>query len=187
MSTRTAKKAEKLSPSEQRMLGRILRVDQAGEYGAKRIYQGQLDVLKKRGASLENIEKIEHMAAQEEQHLAAFNEEIAAMQTRPSVLQPLWHVAGYAVGAASALLGEKAAYACTVAVETVIDEHYAAQEEELKNYPRLKKMIQKFRAEENEHKDMALASGAEETVAYPVLKRVVSAGSKLSIWLAERF
>jgi ubiquinone biosynthesis monooxygenase Coq7 len=182
-----AKKSEKLSAPERQMLARILRVDQAGEYGAKRIYQGQLDVLKKHGASPKEIKKIEHMAAQEDMHLAAFNNEIAGMQSRPSVLQPLWHVAGYAVGAASALLGAKAAHACTVAVETVIDQHYAAQEETLKAYPRLQKMIAKFRAEENEHKEMALASGAEETVGYPVLKRAIAAGSKLSIWLAERF
>jgi ubiquinone biosynthesis monooxygenase Coq7 len=176
-----------LSYQEQRMLDRILRVDQAGEYGAKRIYKGQLDVLKRRGASPKTLREIEHMAAQEDAHLAAFNDEIAAHQARPSVLQPLWHVAGYAVGAATALLGERAAHACTVAVEEVIDQHYAKQENELKAHPKLKAMVTKFRAEENEHKETALAAGAESTPGYFLLKKAVAAGSKAAIWLAERF
>jgi ubiquinone biosynthesis monooxygenase Coq7 len=181
------RKKEKLSPREEKLLARILRVDQAGEYGAKRIYQGQIDVLTRRGTAAKEIEKIRHMAAQEEAHLAGFNEEIAARQTRPSILQPLWHVAGYAVGAASALLGEKAAHACTVAVEEVIDQHYARQEKELKDYPKLKAMVARFRAEENEHKEIALEAGAEQAPGYKILKKAVSTGSRAAIWLAERF
>ncbi|HVY13389.1 MAG TPA: demethoxyubiquinone hydroxylase family protein, partial [Alphaproteobacteria bacterium] len=114
------------------------------------------------------------------------NEAIARHQARPSVLQPLWHVAGYAVGAATALLGEKAAHACTVAVEEVIDQHYARQEKELQGHP-LQAVVKKFRAEENEHKETALAAGAEQTPGYPLLRAAIGMGSRAAIWLAERF
>ncbi|MBI3419921.1 MAG: demethoxyubiquinone hydroxylase family protein [Proteobacteria bacterium] len=181
------KKKAKLSERENRLLSRILRVDQAGEYGARRIYQGQRDVLKRRGGSKKTLEEIEHMATQEEKHLSAFNDEIAARQTRPSALQPLWHVAGYALGAATALLGEKAAHACTVAVEEVIEAHYARQEKELSAHPKLKAMVTRFRAEEKEHRETALAAGAEETPGYGLLKKAIGAGSRVAIWLAERF
>ncbi len=167
-------------------LSRMLRVNQAGEYGAKRIYAGQLAVLKRRGASPEAIEQISHMAEQEQTHLDTFNKMVAANQIRPTALQPIWHVAGFALGAVTALMGEKAAMACTVAVEEVIDEHYAQQSEELNDAPELKKIVDQFRAEENEHKQTALDAGAEQAVGYPVLRKVIQAGSRAAIWLAER-
>lgn len=167
-------------------LSRMLRVNQAGEYGAKRIYAGQLAVLKRKGASKETIEQISHMAEQEQVHLDTFNKMVAAGQVRPTALQPLWHVAGFALGAVTAMMGEKAAMACTVAVEEVIDEHYAQQSEQLKDEPELKKIVDQFRAEELEHKQTALDAGAEQTVGYPVLRKVIQAGSKAAIWIAER-
>lgn len=167
-------------------LEKMLRVNQAGEYGAKRIYAGQLAVLKRRSASPETIAQIEHMAAQEQVHLDTFNDMVAAQQLRPTVLQPIWHVAGFALGAVTALMGEKAAMACTVAVEEVIDGHYAEQSEQLKDNPELKKVVDKFRDEENEHRMTALESGAEQAVGYPILRKLIRAGSKTAIWLAER-
>ncbi|HEV8680857.1 MAG TPA: demethoxyubiquinone hydroxylase family protein, partial [Stellaceae bacterium] len=101
----------------------MIRVDHAGEYGAVRIYDGQLAVIGRGRAR----EAIRHMAEQEGRHLAAFDELVRARAVRPTALQPLWHIAGYALGAATALLGERAAMACTVAVEEVIDEHYRDQ------------------------------------------------------------
>ncbi|MDX1921940.1 MAG: demethoxyubiquinone hydroxylase family protein [Alphaproteobacteria bacterium] len=167
-------------------LERMLRVNQAGEYGAKRIYAGQLAVLKRRGASKETLDQIAHMAAQEQTHLDTFNTMVAANQVRPTALQPLWHVAGFALGAVTALMGEKAAMACTVAVEEVIDGHYAQQSEALNDNPELKKVVDQFRDEENEHRMTALEAGAEQAVGYPVLRKVIQAGSKAAIWLAER-
>ncbi|MBY0428293.1 MAG: demethoxyubiquinone hydroxylase family protein [Alphaproteobacteria bacterium] len=167
-------------------LEKMLRVNQAGEYGAKRIYAGQLAVLKRRGALPETIAQIEHMAAQEQVHLDTFNDMVAAQQVRPTALQPIWHVAGFALGAVTALMGEKAAMACTVAVEEVIDGHYAEQSKQLKDNPELKKVVDKFRDEENEHRMTALKSGAEQAVGYPMLRKLIRAGSKTAIWLAER-
>ncbi len=167
-------------------LAQMLRVNQAGEYGAKRIYAGQLAVLKRRRAAPETIEKITHMAAQEHVHLDKFNSMVAANQVRPTALQPLWHVAGFALGAVTAMMGEKAAMACTVAVEEVIDEHYAQQSEALSDNPELKKVVDKFRDEENEHRMTALEAGAEQALGYPILRRLIRAGSKTAIWIAER-
>ncbi len=165
------------------LIRRMIRVDQAGEYGARRIYEGQLAVLGRR----RDAEPIRHMAAQEKRHLDAFDKLIGERRVRPTALHPLWHFAGYALGAATALLGREAAMACTVAVEEVIDEHYAKQAARLgADDPELKSMIETFRAEEIEHRDIGLAEGAERAPAYDLLKGAIKAGSRLAIWLAER-
>ena len=170
--------------SREELLQRIIRVDHAGEYGARRIYEGQLAVLGRRA----DAAPIRHMAEQEERHLAAFERLMAERHVRPTALHPLWHLAGYALGAGTALLGREAAMACTVAVEEVIDEHYARQAERLgADEPELKAMIDEFRAEEVEHRDLGLAEGAEQAPAYDLLKGAIKAGSRLAIWLAERF
>jgi 3-demethoxyubiquinol 3-hydroxylase len=169
--------------SREDLTARIIRVDQAGEYGARRIYEGQLAVLGHRA----DAAPIRHMAEQERRHLQAFDQLIAERKVRPSALHPLWHVAGYALGAATALMGREAAMACTVAVEEVIDEHYARQAEALgKEEPELKNLIEEFRREEVEHRDTGLAEGAERAPAYQLLKGAIKAGSRLAIWLAER-
>jgi ubiquinone biosynthesis monooxygenase Coq7 len=162
---------------------RMIRVDHAGEYGARRIYEGQLAVLGRR----QDAEPIRRMAAQERRHLDAFDKLIGERRVRPTALHPLWHVAGYALGAATALLGREAAMACTVAVEEVIDEHYAKQATRLGAAdPELKTMIETFRAEEIEHRDIGLAEGAERAPAYDLLTGAIKAGSRMAIWLAER-
>jgi ubiquinone biosynthesis monooxygenase Coq7 len=169
--------------SAEQKLARIIRVNHAGEYGAKRIYAGQLAVMKhSKMAPL-----ITHMAEQEEKHLEYFEQQLVRRKVRPTLLFPLWHVAGYLLGAGTALLGDKAAMACTAAVEEVIDEHYGAQLAELDASEQpLKDTIAEFRAEELEHKDTAIAHGAISAPAYPVLTAAIKAGSKLAIWLATR-
>ena len=162
---------------------RMLRVDHAGEYGAVRIYDGQRAVLG-RGRARDEIRR---MSEQEKRHLAAFDRLLAERRVRPTLLHPLWHVAGFALGAATALLGERAAMACTVAVEEVIDEHYAGQAERLGAAdPALTETITEFRADEIAHRDVAVAMGAEETLGYDVLSAVIKTGSRLAIWLSER-
>jgi ubiquinone biosynthesis monooxygenase Coq7 len=169
--------------SHEDLTARMIRVDHAGEYGARRIYEGQLAVLGHRA----DAAPIRHMAEQEQRHLQAFDRLIADRRVRPSALHPLWHVAGYALGAATALLGREAAMACTVAVEEVIDEHYARQAEALgSDEPELKTLIEDFRRDELEHRDTGLAEGAEQAPAYALLKGAIKAGSRLAIWLAER-
>jgi ubiquinone biosynthesis monooxygenase Coq7 len=164
-------------------LDRMLRVDHAGEYGAVRIYEGQLAVLGK-GA---NGKTIRHMAEQERAHLQRFNELLVERQVRPTVLTPIWHVAGFALGAGTALLGEEAAMACTVAVEEVIDEHYADQVETLgDDEAELRETFEKFRQEELEHRDIGLAHNAENAPGYAPLTGAIKAGSRLAIWLSER-
>lgn len=163
---------------------RMIRVDQAGEYGARRIYEGQMAVL---GPGHPQHETLRHMHEQELEHLAAFDRMVVERQVRPTALQPLWHVAGFALGAATALMGPKAAMACTVAVEEVIEEHYSRQAEALEeDEEALKDTIETFRAEELEHRDIGLAEGAEETPGYPLLSAGIKAGSRLAIWLSER-
>jgi len=169
--------------SEQQDVARIIRVDHAGEYGAMRIYAGQLAVMGKTpGRAL-----VEHMAEQEKRHLETFEKLMSERKVRPTVLMPLWHMAGFALGAATALMGEKAAFACTAAIESVIDGHYAEQQKRLGvNEETLARTIEKFRAEEIEHHDTSLAQGAEETPLYPVFSGAIKAASKLAIWLSTR-
>lgn len=170
-------------PSRAEDVARMIRVDHAGEYGAARIYEGQLAVLG-RSASAPVIRR---MAEQEKRHLAAFDRLVADRRVRPTLLSPLWHVAGFALGAASALLGERAAMACTVAVEEVIDEHYRNQIDRLgEAEPELRNAITEFRAQEIEHRDTGLAHGAESAPAYSALGAVIKAGSRLAIWLSTR-
>jgi ubiquinone biosynthesis monooxygenase Coq7 len=169
------------SPEEK--IARMLRVNHAGEYGAKRIYAGQLAVLGKSASA----PVLKHMAEQEQEHLDVFSALLVKRRVRPTMFMPLWHLAAYATGAATALLGEKAAMACTVAVESVIDEHYAAQEAELgERDPELKSVITKFRADEKEHHDTALDHGAEQSPFYHILRNVVVYQTRVAIWLSTR-
>jgi ubiquinone biosynthesis monooxygenase Coq7 len=169
--------------SAEREVARIIRVDHAGEYGAKRIYDGQLAVLGRRGSSA--AKKIRHMAEQEQRHLDAFEKLVLDRRVRPTALSPVWHVAGFALGAATALMGERAAMACTVAVEEVIDEHYQRQIDALgEDEPALKQALEEFRANEIEHRDTARESGGDD--APPLLSAAIKAGSRLAIWLSTR-
>lgn len=170
-------------PTPADLVERIIRVDHAGEFGAKRIYEGQLAVLKKDPSA----DVIRHMADQEERHLKTFEQLIAERRVRPTLLHPLWHVAGYALGAATAFLGAKAAMACTVAVEETIDAHYAKQIYALDdNEAKLKSILTEFRADEIAHRDTGLAHGAEDALGYGLLKSAVSAATRMAIFLSER-
>jgi ubiquinone biosynthesis monooxygenase Coq7 len=162
----------------------MLRVNQAGEYGATRIYAGQLAVLAKGSHAAHQIAR---MARQEQRHLDRFNALLAERRVRPTALQPMWSVAGFMLGAATALISEEAAMACTDAVETEIDRHYSAQLDELgEDDPELAADIADFRAEELEHRDTARALGSENAPAYPLLTAAIRAGCRLAIGLSKR-
>lgn len=162
----------------------MIRVDQAGEFGATRIYAGQLAILGNRSPAARAIAA---MAAQEDRHRRTFDAMIAARRIRPTLLHPIWNVAGYGLGMATALIGPEAAMACTVAVETEIDRHYGEQLDELgTSDPELSEAIADFRAEEVEHKATALAAGAENAPAYPVMSAVIRAGCRAAIALSKR-
>lgn len=162
----------------------MIRVDQAGEYGATRIYAGQLAVLGDRSPAARAIAR---MAAQERRHLDRFDAMIAERRVRPTLLQPLWNRAGHALGAITALIGPEAAMACTVAVETEIDNHYGEQLDALgDDDPELAATIAEFRAEEVEHRDAALAAGAEAAPAYPILTGLIRLGCRAAIAASKR-
>jgi len=164
-------------------VARMVRVDHAGEYGAGRIYAGQLAVLGKG----EKGEVLRQMAEQEQRHLAGFSEEIVRRRVRPTALLPFWHVAGFVLGAVTARLGESAAMACTVAVEEAIDQHYQSQVAELgADEPELASKIEEFRQEELEHRDIGLEHGAEQAPGYRLLSTAIKLGCKAAIKLSER-
>lgn len=170
-------------PTMRDVTERMIRVDHAGEYGATRIYAGQLAVLGRGGKG----DVLRHMQAQEQAHLRTFNAMVADRRVRPTALLPFWHLAGFALGAVTAALGEKAAMACTVAVEESIDAHYAAQLEMLGDAePELRRTVETFRAEELEHRDIGLAHGAEQAPGYRLLSRVIKAGCRAAIAISER-
>ncbi|WBH16096.1 demethoxyubiquinone hydroxylase family protein [Sphingomonas radiodurans] len=162
----------------------MIRVDQAGEYGATRIYAGQLAIMGHRSPV---ARKIAGMALQEERHRQFFDRMLAERGVRPTLLQPIWNVAGYALGAVTAAIGPEAAMACTVAVETEIDKHYADQLIELgEGDPELSEAVLDFQAEEVEHRETALASGAEDAPGYPLLSAVIRMGCRVAIATAKR-
>lgn len=165
---------------------RMIRVDQAGEYGATRIYAGQLAVM---GDRAPHAGEIAAMARQEADHRARFDELMALRGVRPTALQPLWSVAGYALGAATALIGPEAAMACTAAVEQEIDRHYSDQLDELEKSgkdPALAALVTEFRDDERAHHAAAIAAGAERAPAYPLLTGAIRLGCRLAIRLSER-
>jgi ubiquinone biosynthesis monooxygenase Coq7 len=166
------------------LVERMIRVDHAGEYGAARIYAGQLAVLGRSPSG----PVIQAMADQEKSHLATFDRLVVERRVRPTVLSPLWHAAGFALGAASALMGERAAMACTVAVEEVIGEHYGDQLDRLgDDESELRDTVAEFRADELGHRDTGLDQGAEQMAGYVPFTMAVKTGTRLAIWLSERF
>ena len=170
-------------PSPRARLARMIRVDHAGEYGAARIYAGQIAV---RGTGPAG-DALRHLQAQEQAHLDTFSALVATRRVRPTALLPLWHLAGFALGAATAALGDKAAMACTVAVEDAIEAHYAEQVAVLgETEPDLKATLETFRAEELEHRDTALAHGAEQAPGYRLLYGMINRGCRVAIAISER-
>ncbi len=163
-------------------ISRMIRVVHAGEYGAERIYAGQLAVL----ANSDKAELLRHMKDQETNHKQVFSGLVARRRVRPTALLPIWHVAGFALGALTAAMGERAAMACTVAVEEAIDEHYAEQAAMLdQSEAELRETIEAFRLEELEHRDIGLANEAELAPAYRLLSRVIKTGCKVAIAASE--
>lgn len=161
----------------------MLRVNQAGEYGAIRIYEGQLSVLK----NTSHGEALKQMHAEEARHLNYFNDLIVERQVRPTLMQPFWHVGGYAIGFITGLMGEKAAHACTIAVEEVIEEHYQDQLNTLGSCePDLQKIILECQADEVAHKEQAKALGGEEAPFYPILSGAIKSITRGAIWLSKR-
>ena len=183
MTQKTAEYRLPGDPTAREVVERTIRVDHAGEYGAKRIYEGQLAVL----GRTKYGPLIEHMKAQEQVHLDTFSRLIGERRVRPTALLPFWHVAGFALGAATALLGHRGAMACTVAVEEAIDEHYRAQEDALgDDEAELRADIARFRAEELEHRDTGLEHEAEQAPAYRLLSAAIKTGCKIAIKISER-
>ena len=185
-----SRKPKPAAPGSAADIESMIRVDHAGEYGAVRIYEGQLAVLRGRKGTERSVEMIEHMAQQEQRHLKAFDALINERKVRPTALEPVWRVAGFALGAATAMLGEKAAFACTAAVEEVIDEHYAAQIKALEDGkdPALKEKIEDFRADEDQRvaRRNQLAEGAQQAPGYTLLSETIKAGCRVAIKLSEK-
>jgi 3-demethoxyubiquinol 3-hydroxylase len=170
-------------PSSETSVARMLRVDHAGEYGAARIYAGQLAVLRRS----ESAPVLREMQAQEQQHLERFADQIVRRRVRPTAMLPLWHLAGFALGAATAALGERATMACTVAVEEAIEAHYADQVAALDDSEsELRDTLTRFRDDELQHRDTALRHGAEQASGYRLLSAAIKAGCKMAIRISER-
>ncbi len=162
----------------------MIRVDHAGEFGAARIYAGQLAVMGDRHPSARLIRQ---MKAQEQRHLDTFEAMIAKRGVRPTILQPLWNIAGFGLGAVTALMGPRVAMACTAAVETEIDRHYGEQLDELGDADmELSDAIADFRGDEVEHRETAIANGAESVTGYPLLSAAIQVGCRMAIAVSKR-
>jgi 3-demethoxyubiquinol 3-hydroxylase len=168
-------------------IAQMIRVDHAGEFAATRIYEGQRAIFSRLPGAKKIAAQLAHQEADEAVHKAAFDKLIVERGVRPTLLGPIWGVAAFGLGVATALMGEKAAHACTAAVEEVIEDHYRDQIEELgDNEPALKTMITQFRAEEIAHKDQAIAEGAKDAFGHPVLEAIIKAGCRAAIAISQR-
>jgi len=184
-------KCPEMDAATRKVYDRIIRVDHAGEFGADRIYAGQMAVL----GQTEVGPLIQHMWEQEKEHLKRFEELIGHYRVRPTLFHPFWKVAGYALGAGTALMGKEAAMACTVAVEESITDHYNDQLRQLlalyeesgdERHKELMEIIAKFRDEEMEHHDTGLEHDAENAPGFQLIKGAIQSGCKVAIWLSER-
>ncbi len=171
----------------ERRIEAMIRVDHAGEYGAVQIYRGQRAVFDRIESRAHAARVIAEMEAGETEHLKTFDRMIAQRGVRPTIMAPLWRVAGFGLGAATALMGERAAHACTEAVEDVIEEHYARQSQRLgRDDPELKDVIDRFREDEIGHKETAIGQGAREAPGYPVLSALIKIGCRAAIRISEK-
>lgn len=175
-------------PKRKAVIDKMLRVDHAGEIGARRIYAGQLAVFS--GTPVGAV--IHEMAEQELKHLNAFDKLMQERRVRPTAMLPIWNVAGYALGLGTALIGKEAAMACTVAVEEVIAEHYNEQVRQLleqgwEDEGELRDMFREFRDDELEHKDTGIEYDAEQAPFYHAMSSVIKAGCRFAIATSERF
>lgn len=171
-----------------RRIAEMIRVDHAGEYGAVQIYKGQRAVFGKLPQKARIAGQLRRMEADEQHHLDAFDQLIMERKVRPTALGPIWNIAGYGLGVATALMGEKAAHACTEAVESVIEGHYDEQVEELRasGERELADTFARFRDEETEHKETAVSEGAQDAFGYPLLKAAITLGCRVAIKVTER-
>jgi ubiquinone biosynthesis monooxygenase Coq7 len=168
-------------------LSEILRVDHAGELGAVHIYRGQRAVFDAAEGHERIADQLSEMEGHEAVHLKAFDALLTDHSVRPTLFAPFWRAAGFALGAGTALMGEKAAHACTEAVESVIEQHYAGQIRELETRdPALAADLTKFRNDELAHRDHALAEGAKDAPGYPILAAAIRAGCRLAIRISEK-
>ena len=176
--------SEKTKTTKRNILEEVIRVDHAGEYGATRIYDGQIAIF---GKNSKIGKTIQHMADQEQEHIEKFNDLILEHRVRPTALLPLWNIAGFTLGAATALMGEKAAMACTVAVEKVIGEHYRKQQNLLEDdHKELKRTISKFEKDELEHHDIGIKHDAENVLGYNLMTKIISVGCKAAIAISKK-
>ena len=167
--------------------GEMLRVDHAGEFAAVQIYRGQRAVFDRAPNKSHLSDQLKQMEEGEQHHLETFNQLLTESGTRPTIFTPLWHVASYALGAGTALLGEKAAMTCTSAVEDVIEKHYLDQAQEIGDRDaKLRDLILEFRDDELEHKQTALEGGAETSPGHTLLKAVIQTGCRLAIKVSEK-
>jgi ubiquinone biosynthesis monooxygenase Coq7 len=172
---------------EERRLAEMIRVDHAGEYGAVQIYRGQRAVFDRIEGKAHAARLIAEMEAGEQEHLETFDRLIAERGVRPTAMAPVWRIAGFGLGAVTALMGERAAHACTEAVEDVIEEHYGRQSAELRGVDaELKHVVDRFRADEIAHKDTAIQQGARGALGYDVLSTVIKFGCRAAIRISEK-
>lgn len=165
-------------------IDQIIRVNHAGEYGAKRIYQGQIAA----NSDYSIIQELVDMANQEQRHLEFFEQELVKRHVRPTILLPIWHVIGYGLGYITAKIGKKSAMACTIAIEETIEKHYLSQINQLNHVTSesvLKQKIAEFREEEMEHKDTACEHGGRSLPGFKMFDFLIKTGSKIAIKISK--
>ena len=166
----------------------MIRVNQAGEFGAQVIYKGQIAALKLKGDD-ETVKLVEHMKEQEDVHFDYFDEKLKKEKIRPTAMHPIWKVGGYALGFLTALADKKAAMTCTTAVEEVIDEHYQEQIQYLEkegDETDLTQKIKQFREEELEHRDIGYEHNAQDLVYFKPLSTFIKGTTKLAIAISKK-
>ena len=172
--------------AKEKLLARIIRVNQAGELGAQKIYTAQKKVFGFLG-KYDDVKEISRMAEEEQEHLDYFNAKIKTHNVRPTILGPMWEIGATAIGFSTAIMGSKAAYTCTEAVEEVIVEHYQDQIDLLEGIdPELQSKIKKFQQDEEGHKQTAIEHGSQQVFAYKILRQILRKTTQAAVFVAEK-
>jgi len=148
-----------LANADQRLAGNLMRINHAGEVAAQALYFGHARFARTTWQASHMLQA----AAEEGDHLAWCAERLSALNTRPSVFGPIWYAGAYAMGAASALAGDRFALSFVAETERQVEAHLQDHSHRLPPADLASQaVLLQMRADEAAHGQAALAAGGKK-------------------------
>jgi ubiquinone biosynthesis monooxygenase Coq7 len=157
-----AQDAAGLAEDERRHVAGLMRVNHAGEVAAQALYQGQ--ALTARSPWVRDT--MQQAADEEGDHLAWCDRRLRELDSRPSLLNPLWYAGSFAIGAVAGALGDRVSLGFLAETERQVEGHL---DDHLSRLPpgdaRSRRVLEQMKCDEIRHGDTAAAAGAAELPA----------------------